>query len=349
VLSNFEDASHRRKVWQLIGAVRNEPVLGEEGMSAATRHISAQFDELGFALLDGLEPLYYERSTIELPAHVRAGSALRCFYNRLVIVQDDVNALAVRDVGGIVHAVLLPPNPAGQRVFDDTLGNKSEKLDLEAAVVLPNTLFVAFGSGSSPARERIVVWDHGEAANVIAAPELYREVRAAVTRDGGRLNIEGAVVRGSSLELLHRANDKRGSGANAIAEIDCEEFAGWLAGKKLPRVTRVTTVDLGTIDGVPFGFTDAVALDDERVVIVACAEDSTSAISDGAVLGCRVGMLANGALTMVDVHDAGGARSKLKLEGIERRSGSSTEFDVVVDVDEPSVAAQIGRLVWDRR
>jgi hypothetical protein len=39
----------------------------------------------------------------------------------------------------------------------------------------------------------------------------------------------------------------------------------------------------------------------------------------------------------------------LKLEGIERRPSSSTEFDVAVDVDRTSVPAMLGRLVWDWR
>ena len=84
-------------------------------------------------------------------------------------------------------------------------------------------------------------------------------------------------------------------------------------------------------------------------VVLACAEDSAGAVSDGAVLGCRVGMLAGDALTLVDVRDASGCRSLLKLEGIERRAGSSTEFDVAVDVDRPATPALLGRLVWEWR
>ena len=104
-----------------------------------------------------------------------------------------------------------------------------------------------------------------------------------------------------------------------------------------------------TARGVPFGFTDAAALDDERVVILACAEDSACAISDGAVLGCRVGLLDDDGLRTVDVYDAAGERTLLKLEGIERRAWSSSEFDVVVDVDRPTEPAQLGRLTWERR
>ena len=298
-------------------------------------------------MLDELEPLYYERAADGLPLHVRAASALRRFDNRLVVVQDDVLALAARADSGAVEPVLLPDHPSGRRVFDDTLGNKREKLDLEACVTLPDGKLVAFGSGSTPVRERLVVWNGRDAPEVVAAPPFYRAVRAAVTRGAARLNIEGAVVCGARLLLMHRGNDARG--VSAIAELDRDEFAACLAnGSRSPRVARVTTVDLGDIGGVPFGFTDAVALDDERVVVLACAEATRSAVSDGPVLGCRVGLLDAAGIVTADIHDAAG-RTLLKLEGIERRPGSSIEFDVVADVDSPSTPAQIGRLVWDWR
>ncbi|HEX7237910.1 MAG TPA: hypothetical protein VF405_13160, partial [Gammaproteobacteria bacterium] len=236
-------------------------------------HLTARFDASRPAALDRLEPLVYTRAAGGLPPHVRAASALRRFENRLVVVQDDVLALAARDDSGAVEPVLLPRHPSGRRVFDDTLGNKREKLDLEACVTLPDGKLVAFGSGSTPVRERLVVWNGRDAPAVVAAPSFYADVRAAVTRGVGRLNIEGAVVRGTRLALLHRGNDKRAVSASAIVELDRDDFAAWLAnGSRTPQVASVTTVDLGNAGGVPFGLTDAVALDDERVVVLACAE-----------------------------------------------------------------------------
>jgi len=325
-------------------------------MSAAAvqrAHLTARFEAGDAALLDELVPLYYDRPAEGLPAHVRSASALRRFQNQLVIVQDDVQALAVRDAGGVVRPLLLPPHASGRRVFDDTLGNKHEKLDLEACLLLPDGRLVAFGSGSLPAREQLVVLSGSEAPVLVAAGPLYSELRAAVVRPGERLNIEGAVMRASRLELFHRGNDTRVAGLtpiSAIAELDGAAFSSWLDGRApLPSVTRVTTVDLGEQRGVPFGFTDAVAVDDEHVVVLACAEAGASALDDGAVLGCRVGLLAAGALTMVDVRDASGRPTTLKLEGIELRPGLATEFDVSVDADEPSAPALLGRLKWEWR
>jgi hypothetical protein len=54
-------------------------------------------------------------------------------------------------------------------------------------------------------------------------------------------------------------------------------------------------------------------------------------------------------LRTADVCDTAGERTTLKLEGIERRVGSSTVFDVVVDVDRPATPALLGRLVWNWR
>jgi len=316
-------------------------------------HLVARFDASRVATLDELVPLEYARAVdASLPAHVRAASALRQFRNRLVIVQDDINALAVRDSSGAVRPVLLPAHASGKRVFDDTLGNKHDKLDLEACVTLSDGRLVAFGSGSTPEREQLVVWDGRAPPSIVDASALYRGLRAAVVRDAARLNVEGAVVRGARLELFHRGNDARDAArapVNAIAELSCDEFAAWLSGPgvRSPRIRRVTTVELGDVRGVPFGFTDAVALDSERIVVLACAEDSACAISDGAVLGCRIGLLDEHGLCTVDVCDAAGQRTLLKLEGIERREGSSFEFDVAVDVDLPAAPAQLGRVVWE--
>jgi hypothetical protein len=326
------------------------------GAAIRREHLVARFDARSAAVLGELVPLRYAADGgAALPPHVRAASALRRFENRLVIVQDDVNALAVHEAGGAARPVLLPAAASGERVFDDERGNKSDKLDLEAGVTLPDGRLLALGSGATPQRERLVVWGVGhESPRVVEAAAFYGGLRAAVTRGGARLNIEGAVVDDGLLKLFHRGNDARAAGrvpANAIAEVECSEFVAWLDGNAVaaPSVVKLTTVDLGEVDGIPFGFTDAVALDDGHVVVLACAEDSDSAISDGAVLGCRVGVLDAHGLRLADVYDAAGERTRLKLEGIERRGRSCTEFDVAVDVDLPQAPALLGRLVWGWR
>jgi hypothetical protein len=337
VFSDFEDTSHGREFWQMAGAVTMRAV-----------HFSARFDARRVALLDALEPLVYAHAPPEgLPSHIRSASAIRRFGGGLVIVQDDVNAFAVGQDARTLRAVLLPAHASGQRVFDDTLGNKHLKLDLEACVTFPDGRLVAFGSGSLPAREHLVVWNGRDAPALVSAAPLYRALRAAVPQGEARLNVEGAVVDRGALRLFHRGNDTARDGSapvNAIVGVDAAEVMRWLDGAApTPRVTHVATYDLGHAAGVPYGFTDAVALDGGGIVVLACAERSSSALTDGAVLGCRTGLLDDGGLTMVDVRGAGGARTLLKLEGIERRPASSG-FDVVVDSDSPAAPACLGRL-----
>jgi hypothetical protein len=311
----------------------------------------ARFDARVAATLAGMTPLAYGEAQDGLPAHVRAASALRRSGSRLIVVQDDVDALAVLEMSGTIRPVLLPARIAGQRVFDKASGNKRFKLDLEASVVLADGRFVAFGSGAKRVRERLVTWRPGTTPVTVEAATFYAEVRTAVTSDELRLNVEGAVICGQRLLLFHRGNETRHGAVkptSTIAELDVARFVSWLDGaSSVPRVVSVTDVDLGAVGDVPYGFTDAVALDAERVVVLACAENSESVLTDGAVLGARVGLLDGRGVRLVDIHDANGARTHLKLEGIERRPGTEHEFDVVADVDSPVVPAQLGRLQWD--
>src|SRR5690606_19851457 len=102
--------------------------------------VTAHNDDRLRATLDAGVPLLYSHGAMrweDLPAHVRAASAVRRRGRELLIVQDDVNALALADARGRARAVLLPRGPGGRRLFDDSLGNKRDKLDLEACAALP--------------------------------------------------------------------------------------------------------------------------------------------------------------------------------------------------------------------
>lgn len=315
------------------------------GPRPAKSVLVAEHDPVRGAVLDELAELRYALRPAGLPGHVRAASGVRRFGSRLAVVQDDVDALAVRDADGRWVSVALEPRLPGQRHFDDALGNKERKLDLEACVVLADDRFVAFGSGALPVRECVVVWDGVGVPRTLAASALYARLRGAADLGAARLNLEGAVVAGERLLLFHRANDLA-RGLGAILELDARAVARWLDGGPLPDVVAVTAVDLGSVAGVRLGFTDAVAIDADTIVVLLCAESSTSALTDGEVIGCRVGALTAGRLRTVDVRDANGTPTRLKLEGIERRAGSVYEFDVVADVDSFAHPAQLGRLTF---
>ena len=288
----------------------------------------------------------------DLPGHVRAASSIRRQGQRLVILQDDVSALAVLDPStGSTHPILLPAGPDGARVFDDARGNKKFKMDLEACVVLPDGRLVAFGSGSSPQREKIVTIAAGKGAMAqqLSGSDLYAGLRSHSAARGTRLNIEGAVVHGDRLRLLQRGNGKRGGESwNAILDIPLDRFVGWLDGRNpLPSVRRILEVDLGAVAGVSFGFTDAAVTDDGRIALLACAEDTEDALDDGPVLGCRFGWLDadDRAVVMTTIVDSDGQPTRLKLEGIETRIAGGSVFDVVADMDRGDEPARLAELV----
>lgn len=317
------------------------------------------------AVLHGLVPLRYvggeDRASDHL-GHVRAASAVRRWQGRLVLVQDDVNVLALLDASsreaGQAEPRLLPWGEGRRRTFDEGRGNKAAKLDLEAGLVLPDGRFVALGSGSTPRRERVVVaWPDGR-VELREAGALYAALRAEASFSGAELNLEGATVVGDRVWLFQRGNGAATATAapiDATAELDLAAWVAWLDGDgRLPPLSRVTAYDLGTIAGVRLGFTDAAALPDGRVAFIAAAEASPDAVRDGEVLGCRFGVIAGDEVTTCDVTDASGEPSRLKLEGLELAAIEPLDgaprgsFWVAIDMDRPEHPAMLGglRVTW---
>ncbi len=182
------------------------------------------------ALLYGTDP----GAASGIASHVRAASAIRRQGTRLIVMQDDVNALAVMDASGCVVPLLLPPGTDGRRWFDDTIGNKHLKMDLEAAVVLPDARVLAFGSGSTRARERIVVVESETGVQVRRAPGFYSRLRKHCETVGTELNIEGAVLQGHRLRLFQRGNGARVTGGRSgslVFDVDLARFLRWLASR----------------------------------------------------------------------------------------------------------------------
>lgn len=305
------------------------------------------------ATLHEVRPLVFNPvpTSPALPAHVRAGSAVRRWGQRLVVVQDDVHALALLDASaGVVAPLALTPGADGSYVFGEALGNKALKMDLEAAVVLPDGRLVALGSGSTARREHLVVVDERHHVRVVEGHELYAHLRARTDFAGSELNLEGAVVTSGSLRLLQRGNGAAIGGlvaVNALGDLPLDAFTAWLDGGPVPQLSAVWQVDLGRVAGVPFGFTDAAALPDGRIAFLAGAEDSPDTYRDGQVVGCRLGIIDGEDIRLTDIVEEDGALTRLKLEGIDWRGqgqDGSWHFVVVADMDAPDVPALMGSL-----
>lgn len=320
-------------------------------------------------------------AALDRPAHVRAGSALvRLGAGRFAIVQDDASFVAVIDGVGVarsdgsraelvVRDVPLPSQD-GVRQFDDTRGNKRLKLDLEACLALDDgALLVAFGSGSTALRERVVLVDHpGERdarVVVVEARALYAQMHAEPVFCGSELNVEGAAVSGPDVLFFQRGNgacrDERAP-VDATARIDRGALVAYLRGLArghdvaCPALRDVVAWDLGAIDGTRLTFTDGVSRgadgNAERArwtAFVACAEASPDATRDGPVSGVAIGRLDDRARVaeLSTVVDERGAPLLDKAEGIAFDDDDDRRAWLVVDRDDPGAPAELLELRLD--
>jgi len=303
-------------------------------------------------------PLRYAEGAdphLDRPAHVRAGSSLAWVPGGIAVVQDDANFLAVVDPADArARSLTLAVGPGGRRQFDDERGNKRHKLDLEACVALDDggrALLVALGSGSLPRREHALLVDGWESGRprptLVHVPALYAALRDAADFAGGDLNLEGAVAVGDRVRLLGRGNGAARDGvaaANAICDLDRAALLGHLrdpARWPPPTPTDVARYDLGTLDGIALGFTDATAWAG-TLLYVAAAEDSPDAVRDGRVAGSALGVLdARGDARWAPITDADGRRFVGKVEGVLEARGTTERLLVVVDADDPDAPSEL--------
>ncbi|MFL5381118.1 MAG: DUF6929 family protein [Longimicrobiaceae bacterium] len=309
------------------------------------RTIRARLDPLVTARVVRSVPLRYAEGadpSLDRPAHVRSASGLARVAGCIAAVQDDANFVAVIDPEtGLARAITLPAGEGGLRQFDDLRGNKRFKLDLECCVAVDDTL-LAFGSGSMPARERIVlvrgVDSDDPRAEVIDASALYAAFHADREFSGSELNVEGAAVLGGTLRLFNRGNGAPRGGllpVNASCDVELAALFG------APSIRNVVQYDLGTIEGLPLTFTDAETLGD-AILYAAAAEDSPDAVRDGPVAGCAIGIIEGDSARYCVVEGNPG-----KIEGI--LPVSSDRLLAVVDPDDPRVPSTLLELHFSHR
>jgi hypothetical protein len=293
---------------------------------------------------DGADP------ALDRPAVVRAGSGLTWLGERLLIAQDDASFIAVHELHtGRTDAVALPRGAGGRRVFEDAQGNKAAKLDLEAMTTLSTTppRALAFGSGSTPARETIVQVDAQLQVTAIPAPRLYAALRALEAFAGSELNIEGATEVGGRVRLFNRGNGAPTAGRRPVdASVDLEASAlmAFLLAPDhapVPELLAPTAYTLGTLGDVRLTFSDAATRAGE-VFFLAAAEASADAIQDGEVKGSVFGVLdPEGRARWIPIVDEVGALLLHKPEGLCLDPRREDRVYLVTDRDDPNEAAEL--------
>jgi hypothetical protein len=282
------------------------------------------------------------------PSWLSSASGLVRCGGELYVAADDELSLGRFPVAGNRPGDLL-------RLFAGTLplrkkARKQRKADLEILLrlpslpLLPHGALLALGSGSSPNRRRgaLVALDARGKAQGTAKPVDAAPLYAQLEQEFDDLNLEGGWLDGDSLCLLQRGN--RGDSPNAVIELDYAALATGLAQARVLRglrPRRVTQVDLGKMDGVPLGFTDACRPASGLWLYSAVAEDTADARADGDFVGAVIGLAtrADGILWQRRI------APPFKVEGIDATlRGNALSILCVTDADDQAVPAQLLRI-----
>jgi len=303
-------------------------------------------------------PLHYSQdadATLDRPAHVRAASSLAWIGDRIAVIQDDANFIAmIRPDDANVHAIALPAGEGGLRQFDEHRGNKQFKLDLEACVSMDTVdgpQLLAFGSGSTARRRHVAQVDafHEPALRIVVhdAATWYDALEAETSFAGSDMNIEGALRDGDVLRLFGRGNGKARRGLmpqNATCDVEMGALLHYLAdptARNPPAPVDVVRYMLGAIDDVSLGSTDA-ALHGAHVLYSAAAEASKDSTRDGTIAGSAIGVIApSGHVRYAQLTDDYGRTLVDKVEGLVLSPRTPTRAYVVVDPDDAARPSEL--------
>jgi hypothetical protein len=126
--------------------------------------------------------------------------------------------------------------------------------------------------------------------------------------------------------------------------VELSAFLAHLAAPALvapPEPTDVVAYELGAIDGVALGFTDA-AFDGVTTLYSAAAESSPDVVEDGALAGSAIGVIDEaGNARWAAVTEPSGALFAGKIEGILSDMASHGRLLAVIDMDDPRIPSEL--------
>jgi hypothetical protein len=286
------------------------------------------------------------------PAYVSAASGLVKAGQHFYVVADDELQLAVfdwdSDAPGTLVRLLEGELPLAKR------DRKAVKPDFEALTLLPPFAgyaagaLLALGSGSRKNRRLAVLLGLtesgaiGSSARGLDASRLFDAMAGEVDD----VNVEGAMVSGDHLVLMHRGNARHPS--CALVGFDLRELLRSIDDDdKLGRVhiDSVRHYELGKIDDAPLTFTDGAALSDGAILFSAVAEQTADNYADGPFRGAALGEIgADGNLRRIEYVEGGH-----KIEGVHvEADGASYRVWAVTDADDVAVPATLLTGEWRR-
>lgn len=278
-------------------------------------------------------------------AHVASASGVVARGDFVYVIGDDLLDLAVFRLSSEEPGRLVNALRGGVPESQDE--RQKEKADLEALTALPpfdgapNGVLFGLGSGSGPKRNRGFVWAFasdggldGEPTEIDLTPvyDLLRE-------DVPELNVEGAAVVGERLWLLHRGNHR--DSRSVIAELSLPDVMDSITGDRRVdphELAALRAYDLGDLDGVELGFSDATTVASDMLVFTASAEAQGHDGPDGEIRGSVVGTIdLDGHVQRLRTID-----SRYKVEGVDARVDTGVaDFLFVCDQDEDEAASPL--------
>lgn len=228
------------------------------------------------------------------PAFLSAASGLVCHDGNFYVVADDELQLGIF-TDDMQRPGTTLPLLAGE-LPDDAKERKRAKPDFETLTWLPPTInqphgaLLTLGSGSRANRMLGVQVPFSTPTTLDNAPASFdcTPLYTTLEREFGIVNIEGAVVQRDRLLLLQRGN--KTDGVNALVHLDLEQFRNDCERGRIDAATllEIQRCELGAVDGVALGFTDATCLPDGQLLALAVAEDTDDPYADGATLGSYI-------------------------------------------------------------
>ncbi|MBI4510438.1 MAG: hypothetical protein HY698_12445 [Deltaproteobacteria bacterium] len=276
------------------------------------------------------------QSTMIAPRKLRdldlaAASGIAALGSLLYVVADDETDLRVlaRDGAPLGTIPLF-----AESLPEDPVARKAAKPDLEAVTLLPDSRVLVLGSGSTPARMRgaaVPPWPCADSPRLIDLAPLYQ----SLSRKIPELNIEGAAASQGLLRLFHRGNGA--AGVSAVVDLSLDGVLDALCASRpwdQGLVREIHRVQLGSLQGIPLGFTDAAPLPGGQLIFSAAAEDSPDTYRDGPCAGSIVGLMdADLRVLWTKLID-----TPTKIEGLHASlssHGASIELLMVADADDP--------------
>jgi hypothetical protein len=289
-------------------------------------------------------------------SYLTAASGLVCANNSAYVVADDQQVLArFRDSSQLGELIELStislPKDAKQR--------KKQKPDYETLFLLPSNTgtdskLIALGSGSSPKRNHGTLVNLDTTGGWIGSPLAFDllPIYSELKRELGDLNIEGGFVAQhanlgqTQLVLINRA--VAGKSANAAVYFPISVLHDAINGEyKMTKPLDICEFDLGELDGIGLGFTDATPLEDGGWLFSAAAEDRSDSYNDGICTGSVIGRVSpNNKLSVVKRLD-----KKIKVEGLAVQPKSTNSrttkrneilnICMVTDADDPALVSQM--------